>query len=112
MWQATAQPPSSALAASAGGTAVHTASANGQRVRNRQPEGGLIGLAAPCTIALASGRYREKQILNQRHLMGNRKFVDSLLEGRVTSELVSEVDSGARKNQNQIFRGFWMIPAS
>src|SRR6516165_2741562 len=42
----------------------------------------------------------------------NRKFVDSPLEGRVTSELVSEVDSGARKNQNQIFRGFWMIPAS
>ena len=37
---------------------------------------------------------------------------DSPLEGRVTSELVSEVDSGARKNQNQIFRGFWMIPAS
>ena len=37
---------------------------------------------------------------------------DSSLEGRVTSELVSEVDSGARKNQNQIFRGFWMIPAS
>ena len=36
----------------------------------------------------------------------NRKFADSLLEGRVTSELVSEVDSGARKNQNQIFRGF------
>jgi len=29
--------------------------------------------------------------LNQRHLMGNRKFVDSLLEGRVTSEPVSEV---------------------
>jgi len=42
----------------------------------------------------------------------DRKFADSLLEGRVTSELVSEVDSGARKNQNQIFRGFWMIPAS
>jgi len=42
----------------------------------------------------------------------NQKFADSPLEGRVTSELVSEVDSGARKNQNQIFRGFWMIPAS
>ena len=32
----------------------------------------------------------------------DRKFADSLLEGRVTSELVSE--SEARKNQ--IFRGF------
>ena len=35
-----------------------------------------------------------------------RSSLDSPLEGRVTSELVSEVDSGARKNQNQIFRGF------
>ena len=29
--------------ASVGGTAAHTASANWQRVRKRQPEGGLIG---------------------------------------------------------------------
>jgi len=31
---------------------------------------------------------------------GNRKFVDSPLEGRVTSELVSEVDSGVRKKSD------------
>ena len=40
----------------------------------------------------------------------NQKFADSPLEGAVTSELVSKVNSGARKNQ--IFRGFWMILAS
>src|SRR6266849_3688553 len=43
MWQATARPSSSGIADSVGGTAAHTASAKGQRVRKRQPEGGLIG---------------------------------------------------------------------
>jgi hypothetical protein len=45
-----------------------------------------------------------------RWLAVAKQFVaDSLLEGAVTSELVSKVNSGARKNQ--IFRGFWMILA-
>jgi hypothetical protein len=36
---------------------------------------------------------------------------DCLLEGRVTSELVSEMNF-LELTKNQIFRGFWMIPAS
>jgi peptide/nickel transport system ATP-binding protein len=48
MWQATWCPASSAP--SKGSRAAHTFSANGQRVRNRQPEGGLIGLGgSPCS---------------------------------------------------------------
>jgi len=31
---------------------------------------------------------------------------------RVDGASAVQGDSGARKNQNQIFRGFWMIPAS
>ena len=58
--------------------------------------------------ASESPNYSDLRLRRER----NRWFADSPLEGRVTSELVSEVDSGARKNQNQIFRGFWMIPAS
>jgi hypothetical protein len=49
--------------------------------------------------------------VNQRHLKRNRKFVDSPQEGRVTSELVSEMNF-LELTKNQIFRGFWMIPAS
>jgi hypothetical protein len=41
MWQATARP--SWPIVRVGGTSAQTASANGQRVRKRQPEGGLIG---------------------------------------------------------------------
>ena len=58
--------------------------------------------------ASESPNYSDLRLRRER----NRWFADSPLEGRVTSELVSEVDSGARKNQNRIFRGFWMIPAS
>ena len=39
MWQATARNSSSGGASNAGGTASHTSSANGQRVRKRQPGG-------------------------------------------------------------------------
>ena len=44
MWQATARDSSPGSASNAGGTLSHTRSAKGQRVRKRQPDGGLIGL--------------------------------------------------------------------
>ena len=44
-------------------------------------------------------------------LLRNRKFVDSLLEGRVTSEPVSESwDFPGPGNYGPILRRLWMIP--
>ena len=58
MWQATALLSSPGIANSAGGMAAQIASANGQRVRKRQPEGGLIGFGGSPVSGTAIVRCR------------------------------------------------------
>src|SRR5262249_28153061 len=56
MWQAARCDERSTQAPIAGILAAHTSSANGQRVRKRQPEGGLIGLGGSPVSGASSTR--------------------------------------------------------
>ena len=56
MWQAAICEPRPSHSPSTGALLSQTASANGQRVRNRQPEGGSIGLGGSPTIGGSSIR--------------------------------------------------------
>ena len=56
MWQAARCEERSTQVPSAGILAAHTSSANGQRVRKRQPDGGLIGLGGSPVSGASSMR--------------------------------------------------------
>ena len=69
MWQATARDVASARRAA---TSAHSVSANGQRVRKRQPDGGLIGLGgSPLSGARgAAARVHRRHRRQQRLRIG------------------------------------------